>query len=323
MIQLRIHQWELTYQVALSPPVAALIDGPGRLASALVSQLEDFDLGLSDVSVDDGDGSLDDKGLSCELLEKFDASILLRADRFEIHFFSMEATEDEKATELIRGTWQVLNSISPQINATSHSLLSEWKIRNILSGVDWKWYLYRDIEPRVPALDLLRGVFIAERPDHLQHSRRVLHESHSEVALMATCMDRDGAIFLQVPIPLCPGAIHRQEPQRVFLEDEPNGYLDRAAGAPADDGYGDLAALLERLSKSILSHRVHSRLHHNASHTPAGPRFEADRMRATPILAAKLPNRTFRFTGDRRCACRRQERRRFGFPSQNRESQAM
>jgi hypothetical protein len=123
MIQLRIHQWELTYQVALSPPVAALIDEPGRLASALVSQLEHFDLGLSDVSVDDGDGSLDDKGLSCEL--EFDASILLRADRFEIHFLSMEATEDEKATELIRGTWQVLNSISPQINATSHSLLFE------------------------------------------------------------------------------------------------------------------------------------------------------------------------------------------------------
>jgi hypothetical protein len=192
-----------------------------------------------------------------------------------------------------------------------------------LSGVDWKWYLYRDIEPPVPALNLLRGVFIAERSDHLKHSRRVLHESHSEVALMAACMDRDGAIFLQVPIPLCPGAIHRQEPQRVFLEDEPNGYLDRAAGAPADDGYGDLAALLERLSKSILSHRVHSRLHHSASHTPAGPRFEADRMRATPILAAKLPNRTFRLTGDRRCACRRQERRRFGSPSKNRDSQAM
>src|SRR5438876_11069833 len=109
MIQLRIYQWELTYQVALSPPVAALIDEPGRLASALVSQLEHFDLGLSDVSVDDGDGSLDDKGLSCEL-EKFHASILLRADGFEIHF--REATEDEKATELIRGTWQVLNSIS-------------------------------------------------------------------------------------------------------------------------------------------------------------------------------------------------------------------
>src|SRR5947209_13383982 len=124
MIQLRIHQRALTYQVALSPPVAALIDEPGRLASALVSQLEHFDLGLSDVSVDDGDGSLDDKGLSCEL-EKFDASMLLRADRFEIHFFSMEATEDEKATELIRGTWHVLNSISPQINATSHSLLFE------------------------------------------------------------------------------------------------------------------------------------------------------------------------------------------------------
>src|SRR5260370_38222518 len=97
-------------------------------------------------------------------------------------------------------------------------------VRGISVGVDWKRYLYRGIEASVPALDLLGGVFSAESSDHLTHRRRVLQEAGSEIALLDARLDRDCAIFLEVAIPLCPGTIHRQEPEGVGLEDEPHGY---------------------------------------------------------------------------------------------------
>src|SRR5438876_7640022 len=121
--------------------------------------------------------------------------------------------------------------------------------RKHAGAVDWNWYLYRDIEASVPALDLSGGIFIAEALDHLTQSRRAFQESSAEVALLAAGLDRDRAIFLEVAIPLCPGAGHGQEPEGFVVGDEPHGYRNRAAGAAADDGYGDLAALLQRLGR--------------------------------------------------------------------------
>jgi hypothetical protein len=62
MTELRVRQSELTYEAALLPPVPALIDAPGKLASALVSRFHDLGVELQDLSLDDG--FLGDKGLS-------------------------------------------------------------------------------------------------------------------------------------------------------------------------------------------------------------------------------------------------------------------
>jgi len=121
MIQLRVHQSELTYEGAFSPPIAALIDAPGGVASAVVSQFGHLDLSISDLSQDQG--SLEDRGLSFEIA-KFNADVLLRADRLEIRFFSIEDTGDDAAA-LVQGVWQVLASVSPETTLKSHSLRFE------------------------------------------------------------------------------------------------------------------------------------------------------------------------------------------------------
>jgi len=122
MIQLRVHQFGLTYEMALSPPVSTVIDAPGKLTSALVSQFDRFGLSLSDVTIEDG--PVEDKGLSCEV-EELDASIVLRADRFEVRFLSIEETGDEAAVETVRGIWEMLLTSSPDMIPKSHSVLFE------------------------------------------------------------------------------------------------------------------------------------------------------------------------------------------------------
>jgi len=121
MLQLEVHRSELTYEAALSPVLAALIDTPGKFVSALLSEFDHLDVGVSDINIDDG--PLEDKGLSCEV-EKLDASIVLRADRVEIRFFAIDETGDD-ATEAIRGVWKAIASTSPAATAKSHSLLFE------------------------------------------------------------------------------------------------------------------------------------------------------------------------------------------------------
>jgi hypothetical protein len=121
MLQLHVHRSELTYEAALSPPLAALIDTPGKVVSALLSEFDHLDVGVSDVSMDDG--PLEDKGLSFEV-EKLDASVLLRADRVEIRFFAIDETTDD-ATEAMRGVWKAIASTSPEATAKSHSFLFE------------------------------------------------------------------------------------------------------------------------------------------------------------------------------------------------------
>jgi len=121
MIQLRVHQCELTYEMALWPPVSTVIDAPGKLTSALISQFDRFGLSLSDVTIEEG--PVEDKGLSCEV-EKLDASIVLRADRFEVRFLSIEET-GEAAVETVRGIWEMLLTSSPDMIPKSHSVLFE------------------------------------------------------------------------------------------------------------------------------------------------------------------------------------------------------
>ena len=121
MLQLHVHRSELAYEAALSPPFAALIDTPGKVVSALLSEFDHLGVGVSDVSMDDG--PLENKGLSCDV-EKLDASILLRADRVEIRFFAIDETGDD-AAEAIRGVWKAIASTSPEVTARSHSFLFE------------------------------------------------------------------------------------------------------------------------------------------------------------------------------------------------------
>jgi hypothetical protein len=118
MLQLRVHRSALTYEVALSPYIAAVIDTPGEVAGLLASEFNHLNMDLSDIEVDD-DGALEDKGLSCEL-DKLNASVVLRADRFEIHF---DAADEIAHTTISRGVWQVLAACSPRVNAKSHSVL--------------------------------------------------------------------------------------------------------------------------------------------------------------------------------------------------------
>jgi hypothetical protein len=122
MLRLRLHRSELTYEVALAPPLAAVIDTPGKFVSALIREFDNLNVVLSDFGLDD-DGPLEDQGLSCEV-DKFDANILLRADRFEISFLGTEDTREASA-EIVRGMWQVIASISPEVTPKSHSLLYE------------------------------------------------------------------------------------------------------------------------------------------------------------------------------------------------------
>lgn len=121
MLQLHIHRSELTYEAALSPSFATLIDRPGGVLSALLSEFGYLDVDVSDISMDGG--LLEDKGLSCEV-DKLDARVVLRADRIEIRFFGIEESGDG-AAEAMRGVWKVIALTSPEVTAKSHSLLFE------------------------------------------------------------------------------------------------------------------------------------------------------------------------------------------------------
>jgi hypothetical protein len=120
-LELRVHRSELTYEVAVAPSFDAAIDTPGKVVSALLSELDHLGVNLSDISLDDG--PLEDQGLSCNV-DKFNANILLRVDRFEVRFFANNETEDA-AAEVARGLWQALATVSAEIAAKSHSLLFE------------------------------------------------------------------------------------------------------------------------------------------------------------------------------------------------------
>jgi len=115
-LQLRVHSSELTYEVALSPYFTAVIDVPGKVAGALASE---FNVSLVDIDVDDG--RLEDRGLTCEL-DKASASVVLRADRFEVHFAAVDEGWDGPVAQSV---WQVLNACAPLVGAKSHSLLFE------------------------------------------------------------------------------------------------------------------------------------------------------------------------------------------------------
>jgi hypothetical protein len=121
MLKLHVLRSELTYEAALSPALAALIDTPGKVVSALLSEFDHLDVDVSDVNIDDG--PLEDKGVTCEV-EKLDASIVLRAGRVVIRFFAIDETGDD-AAEAIRGVWKAIASTSPEANPKSHSLLFE------------------------------------------------------------------------------------------------------------------------------------------------------------------------------------------------------
>jgi hypothetical protein len=121
MLELRVHRSELTYEVALAPFLAAVIDTPGKVVSALISEFDHLSLSLADISLDDG--PLEDKGLSFEV-DKFNANVLLRADRFEVQFFAIHEAAGA-AAEIVPGLWRALASISPEVTAKSHSLLFE------------------------------------------------------------------------------------------------------------------------------------------------------------------------------------------------------
>jgi hypothetical protein len=120
-LHLRVRQSAVTYEAAFAQAFAAAVDAPGKVAAAFLSWLSHFGVALSDVDLDEG--SLEDRGVSCEVAEA-GAEILLRADRFEIRY--AEADEaGESAAELIRSLWHALIAISPEIEARSHSLLFE------------------------------------------------------------------------------------------------------------------------------------------------------------------------------------------------------
>ncbi|MGO9274071.1 MAG: hypothetical protein ACLQOO_28180 [Terriglobia bacterium] len=121
MLQLRVHRSELTYEATLWRPLAAVIDTPGKAVSAFLAEFDHLDVGISDLSLDDG--PLEDKGLRCEV-DKLDASIVLRADRVEIRFASIDKTGDD-ATGAMQAVWKAIAATSPQAAAKSHALLFE------------------------------------------------------------------------------------------------------------------------------------------------------------------------------------------------------
>jgi len=122
MLPLRVERFELTYEVAITPSLAAIIDMPGNIVSPLLSQLDGMGVDLSDISLDDG--PLEDRGLNCDV-DEHNANILLRANRFEIRFFTADENEDAEAG-ILGGVWMALASVSPEIAAKSHSLLFEF-----------------------------------------------------------------------------------------------------------------------------------------------------------------------------------------------------
>lgn len=121
MLQLRVHRSELTYQAALMPSLAAVIDTPGKAVSAFLSEFDRLDVDISDISLDDG--PLEDKGVSCEV-DKLDASIVLRADRVDVRFAGFDKIGGA-ATEAMQAVWKAIASVSPEAAAKSHSLLFE------------------------------------------------------------------------------------------------------------------------------------------------------------------------------------------------------
>jgi hypothetical protein len=121
MLQLRVHRSELTYQAALWPSLAAVIDSPGKAVSAFLAEFDHLDVGISDLSLDDG--PLEDRGLRCEV-DKLNASIVLRADRVEVRFAGFDKTGDG-TTEAIQAVWKAIASVSPEAAAKSHALLFE------------------------------------------------------------------------------------------------------------------------------------------------------------------------------------------------------
>lgn len=117
-LHLRIHRSELTYEAELAPFVSAVIDAPGKVAAALVSELQP-NLTLADIEANDG--RLEDRGLNCDI-EQLDVSVVLRADRFEILFTSHEP---ENWNGLVESIWRALSSCSEGVAAISHSLQFE------------------------------------------------------------------------------------------------------------------------------------------------------------------------------------------------------
>jgi hypothetical protein len=121
VLELRLVRAELTYETFLMPSVAAVIDTPGQVASVLMSEFDTLDVALSDLVLDDG--PLQDTGLTCEI-DKLNASVVLRADRFQVHFLEIDGSR-RVAEEIVPRLWKAVASVSPEVQAKSHSLLFE------------------------------------------------------------------------------------------------------------------------------------------------------------------------------------------------------
>src|SRR5579884_3635415 len=111
MLLLRVQRCELTYEAALSSLMAVIIDTPGKLVPPLLSELSSFGVALVDIRLDEG--TLEDRGLSCDI-DQCNSNVLVRADRFEVRFFDVDENEDAREG-LIRGVWQALNSVSRDV----------------------------------------------------------------------------------------------------------------------------------------------------------------------------------------------------------------
>jgi hypothetical protein len=122
MALLRVSRGEFTYQIFLSPPQGSIIDTPGKIASALASQLGHIGLELPDIAIDEG--TLEERGLSFDLEEPA-ANVLLRADRIEFRFSSLSLSDEETSIEVVRSTLQALFGNSPSFGTQSHSLQFE------------------------------------------------------------------------------------------------------------------------------------------------------------------------------------------------------
>ena len=122
MVQLQIQRSGLTYEAALGSCFGMLIDSPGRVLSAVLAEFANYDVAVSDLSIDGG--NLEDRGISCEV-EKLDASVTLRTDRVEIRFFDIEDTGDDTAAGVLQAIWKAIRVAAPEIAPRSHSLLYE------------------------------------------------------------------------------------------------------------------------------------------------------------------------------------------------------
>jgi hypothetical protein len=121
MLRLRVQRSELTYEASLWPPLDMLIDSPGKGVSALLSEFNPWEVGISDISLDHG--RLEDTGLSCEV-DRLSASIVLRANRVEVRFAGFDKTGGG-ATEAVKAVWKAIASVAPEAAAKSHALLFE------------------------------------------------------------------------------------------------------------------------------------------------------------------------------------------------------